>query len=79
MAADGKVYIANRQGQVSVLEAGAEWKLLAVNDLGEEVNATPALADGRVYVRTRDSLYCFTAGGRSAGVGGASVRNGASH
>jgi outer membrane protein assembly factor BamB len=59
-----------------VLEVGAEWKLLAVNDLGEDVNATPALADGRVYVRTRDSLYCFTAGsGRSAGVGGASVRD----
>lgn len=76
VAADGKVYIANRQGQVSVLEAGAEWKLLAVNDLGEDVNATPALADGRVYVRTRDSLYCFTVvRARSAGVGGASVRD----
>jgi outer membrane protein assembly factor BamB len=70
VAADGKVYIANRNGQVSVLEAGAEWTLLAVNDLGEEINATPALVDGRVYVRTRDSLYCFSAGGgRSAGVG----------
>jgi outer membrane protein assembly factor BamB len=57
-----------------VLEAGAEWKLLAVNDLGEEVTATPALVDGRVYVRTRDSLYCFTAeGARSAGAGGAPV------
>jgi hypothetical protein len=57
-----------------VLEAGAEWKLLAVNDLGEEVSATPALAGGRVYMRTRESLYCFTAGsGQSAGAGGASV------
>jgi outer membrane protein assembly factor BamB len=74
VAADGKVYIANRAGQVSVLEAIAEWKLLAVNDLGEEVTATPALVDGRVYVRTRDSLYCFTAeGARSAGAGGAPV------
>jgi outer membrane protein assembly factor BamB len=68
VAADGKVYLANQDGQVSVLEAGGEWKVLAVNDLGEEISATPALADGRVYVRTRDSIYCFTAGGgRTAG------------
>jgi outer membrane protein assembly factor BamB len=65
VAADGKVYLANRDGQVAVLEAGADWKLLAVNDLGGEINATPALVDGRVYVRTRDSLYCFaSAAGR---------------
>ncbi|HVL68617.1 MAG TPA: PQQ-binding-like beta-propeller repeat protein [Vicinamibacterales bacterium] len=71
VAADGKVYIANRDGQVSVLEAGAEWKLLRVNDLGEEIEATPALAGGRVYVRTKDNIYCFTAGvAGSAGADG---------
>jgi hypothetical protein len=30
-----------------------------VNDLAEEIHATPALSDGRIYVRTRGSLYCF--------------------
>lgn len=61
VAADGKVYLANREGQVTVLEAGAQWKVLAVNEVGDEISATPALADGRVYVRTRDSVYCFKA------------------
>ena len=55
------MYLANQDGQVTVLEAGAEWKVLAVNDLSAEINASPALVGGRVYVRTRDSLYCFAA------------------
>jgi hypothetical protein len=36
--------------------------VLAVNDLGDEINATPALANGRLYIRTRDAVYCFRAG-----------------
>jgi outer membrane protein assembly factor BamB len=60
VAADGKVYLVNQSGQVAVLEAGAQWTVLAVNDLGEEVSASPALVGGRLYVRTRDSVYCFS-------------------
>jgi len=59
VAADGKVFLANTEGKITVLKAGAQWEVLAVNEIGEEVNATPALSDGRVYVRTHDSLYCF--------------------
>jgi outer membrane protein assembly factor BamB len=59
IAADGKVFLANTEGKITVLKAGAQWEVLAVNEMGEEVNATPALSDGRVYVRTRGSLYCF--------------------
>ncbi len=59
IAADGKVIIASHSGVVSVLEAGPEQKLLAVNDLGEEILATPALAPGRLYLRTAGALWCF--------------------
>jgi outer membrane protein assembly factor BamB len=59
VAADGKVFLASEEGKVSVLKAGPEWDVLSVNDLGEEIHATPALSDGRIYVRTRGSLYCF--------------------
>ena len=59
VAADGKVFLASEEGKMSVLKAGAEWDVLGVNDLGEEIHATPALSDGRIYVRTRTSLYCF--------------------
>ncbi|MFN8009350.1 MAG: PQQ-binding-like beta-propeller repeat protein, partial [Terriglobia bacterium] len=59
VAADGKVFLVSEEGKVTVLNAGPQWEVLAVNDLGEEVHATPALSNGRIYVRTRSSLYCF--------------------
>ncbi len=59
VAGDGKVYFVSRSGIASVLKAGGEQELLAVSDLAEEVAATPALADGRLYLRTRGALYCF--------------------
>ena len=59
VAADGKVYLASTEGKVTVLKAGAQWEVLAVTDLAEEIHATPALGGGRVYVRTRGALYCF--------------------
>jgi outer membrane protein assembly factor BamB len=58
---DGKVYFASRTGIVTVLRAGGEQEVLSVTDLEEEVAATPALADGRVYLRTKSALYCFGA------------------
>jgi hypothetical protein len=42
-----------------VLKAGPDWETLAVNDLDDLCHATPALADGRIYVRTRSALYAF--------------------
>jgi len=60
VAADGKVYIASTEGKISVLRAAGEWELLGVNDIGEEVHATPALDEGRVYVRSRGSVFCFS-------------------
>jgi len=59
VGADGKVYIASQEGKMNVLKAGAEWDVLAVNDLEEECYATPALVDDRIYLRTRGALYCF--------------------
>ncbi len=61
VAADGKVYLANTEGKITVLQAAGEWQVLAVNDLGEELHATPALSEGRLYIRTRSSLYCVGA------------------
>jgi outer membrane protein assembly factor BamB len=53
------VFLASVNGKVTVLKAGRAWEVLAVNDLGDEIHATPALAGGRIYVRTRGTLYCF--------------------
>lgn len=62
VAGDGKVYFVSRNGQVTVVEAGGDWGARPSGDLEEDVFATPALADGRIYLRTATQLYCFGAG-----------------
>lgn len=57
--ADGKIVIVGREGVGLVVQAGPEFKLLATNDLKEVTYASPAVANGRLYVRTWDHLYCF--------------------
>lgn len=59
VAADDKVFVIGQGGQVSVLKAAGEWEVLKVNELDDEVYATPAIADGRIYIRTRSALYAF--------------------
>jgi outer membrane protein assembly factor BamB len=59
VGADGKVYMISEAGKVSVLKAGAEWEVLALNDLAEDTYATPAVSEGKIYLRTRTTLYCF--------------------
>jgi outer membrane protein assembly factor BamB len=56
VSADGKVYFANEDGQVFVLKAGPAYELLAMNDMGAPVLATPALSEGRLYFRTSTHL-----------------------
>ena len=64
VAADGKVFLLSHSGKLTVLKAGAQWEVLSVNDLEEPAQATPAIADGRIYVRTHKALYAFGAPGR---------------
>jgi len=59
VAADDKIFTINDAGKVTVLKAGRQWEILVVNDLGEECWATPAIAGGRIYIRTRNALYSF--------------------
>ena len=59
IAADGKIYLASEKGKVVVVRANAEWEIVAINNLDEEIFATPAILDGRIYIRTRAALYCF--------------------
>jgi outer membrane protein assembly factor BamB len=59
VAADGKIYFASADGKVSVITATPKWEFLAVNDLGESISASPAIADGAIFIRTHSRLYCF--------------------
>jgi len=55
----GRLYCITIDGEVVVLEAAPTYKLLAVNPLGEKSHATPAVADGMMYLRTFSHLICI--------------------
>ena len=59
VAADGKIYAISEEGKASVITAGSQWEMLRVNDLADGCKGTPAIAEGRMYVRTYSTLYCF--------------------
>ena len=59
IVADDRLYFTSSSGTVAVVSAVGEWELLQLSDLDEPVNATPAVADGRIFVRTRTKLMSF--------------------
>jgi outer membrane protein assembly factor BamB len=59
VAGGNQVYAASRDGAVVVFEVGKQGRVLARNDLGEALVATPALVDGTIYIRTAGHLYAF--------------------
>jgi len=59
-AANGKIYCLDEEGQTHVLKAGGEFEVLNVNKLGRDMYwSTPAAANGSLFIRSVDSLYCI--------------------
>jgi len=56
VASNGKLYYATEQGDVYIMKAGAEFKVLAKNSLGDIVMATPAISGNSLYFRTQHYL-----------------------
>ena len=61
VANDGKVYIASEDGQMIVFKAGPVFERIATNDMGGSVLATPAISEGRLLVRTQNTLMAIGA------------------
>lgn len=59
VSAAGKIYLIDTEGNTAVMEAGKEWKVLSTTSLGEPCYATPAIVDGKVFIRTEKHLACF--------------------
>lgn len=59
VAADGKIYLANEDGEILVVQAGPTFAHLSTNSMGETVMATPALSEGVMYVRGSGSLFAI--------------------
>lgn len=57
VAADGRLYFANEDGDIFVVRAGKEYVQIAVNKMGEPVTATPAISNGLLVVRTTKAVY----------------------
>jgi outer membrane protein assembly factor BamB len=55
---DGRIYLASA-GKSYVVKAGTTFTLLATNDLGDDSPASPAAADGRLFLKGRRMLYCI--------------------
>ena len=59
VAADGKVFLIDEEGRLTVLSADPECRTLHTADFGEKAFATPAIVGNRLYLRTNGHLYCF--------------------
>jgi outer membrane protein assembly factor BamB len=59
VGADGKVYLVSETGEIFVLRAGREPEVIATNDLGERFLASPAIAGGRIYLRSDGTLFAI--------------------
>jgi len=62
VAVDNKVVFISRSGKITVLKAGPDQEQIWASELDDEVVATPAIADGKIYVRSKSALYCFGEG-----------------
>ena len=58
--ADGKIYIMNEEGLVSVVKAGPQFEILAENAMNEsQCLSSPAISDGQIFIRTAQYVYCI--------------------
>jgi outer membrane protein assembly factor BamB len=64
--ADGKVYITARDGTITVVKEGKTFEKLATNKMGEDISASPIVANGTLYVRTFEALYAIRSSEQAA-------------
>jgi outer membrane protein assembly factor BamB len=62
LAADGKIYLGDEDGDVTVFQQGREKKVIAENNMGTSVYASVVTANGVMYVMTRNNLYAIQEG-----------------
>jgi outer membrane protein assembly factor BamB len=59
VAFDGKILLTSEDGDTFIIKAGPKHEILGTNSVGEPVYASPAIADGRVFIRGEKHLYCI--------------------
>lgn len=61
VAANGRIYLVDRDGTTVVLRAGDQMEVLATNEIGDHVDASPALAGRQLFLRGENYLWCIEA------------------
>jgi outer membrane protein assembly factor BamB len=64
VAFDGKILLTSEDGDTFVIKAGPSHEVLRTNSIGEPVYASPAIAEGRIFIRGDKNLYCIKNTGR---------------
>ena len=59
VSADGLVYFVSDQGATTVIRPSETFVVIAKNELGEPVSASPAISQGQIFLRTHQNLYCI--------------------
>jgi len=59
VSADGLVYFVSDQGVTTVIRPSETFAVIAKNELGEPVSASPAISQGQIFLRTHQHLYCI--------------------
>jgi len=59
LLAGGKLYVVGEDGIATVVRLGAKGEVVATNDMKEKILATPAIANGALYLRSDKYLYCI--------------------
>ena len=59
VAFDGKILLTSEDGDTFMVKAGPKHEIIGTNSIGEPVYASPAIADGRIYIRGEKNIYCI--------------------
>ncbi|HET6975656.1 MAG TPA: PQQ-binding-like beta-propeller repeat protein [Pyrinomonadaceae bacterium] len=59
VAFEGKILMTSEDGDTFIVKAGPKHEILGTNSIGEPVYASPAIADGRIFIRGEKNLYCI--------------------
>ncbi|HEU5092719.1 MAG TPA: PQQ-binding-like beta-propeller repeat protein, partial [Nitrospira sp.] len=59
VAFEGKILMTSEDGDTFIVKAGPKHEVIGTNSVGEPVYASPAIADGRIFIRGEKNLYCI--------------------
>ena len=62
--ANGLVYMPNDEGIITIIKPGPKFEYIAKNSIGEKMFASPAISNGKIYLRSFKHLFCIGTGGK---------------